>query len=64
MTQFTRIQDKFSYHLEDTLCDSCLYNKGKIRGCTLTACCCEDIKRDTIINGRIERKRGWFKCRA
>ena len=63
MTQFTRIHDHFEYHLEDTACDACLYYKGKIRGCTLTACCCEDIKREVIENGRIKRERGWFKCR-
>ena len=62
MTEFTRIQNKFEYHLEDTACETCLYYKGKIRGCTLTACCCEDIKNETIANGRIKRDRGWFRA--
>jgi len=64
MTEFTRIQRKFQYHLEDTRCDACLYYKGKKRGCSLTACCCEDIKHDAIERGLIKRERGWFKCPA
>jgi hypothetical protein len=46
------------YYLEDTDCADCLYYKGKRRGCTLTACSCEDIKNDAIEKGRINRKRG------
>ena len=64
MTEFTRFHDRFEYHLEDTQCDACLYWEGKKIGCTLTACCCEDIKRDAIENDRIKRKRGHFKCQA
>jgi len=60
MSPYTRIQQKFSYHLEDVSCIDCLYYKGKIRGCTLTACSCEDIKNDAIANSRIKRDRGWF----
>ena len=63
MTQFTRIHDRFEYHLEDTNCDACLYWKGKKTGCTLTACCCEDIKNIAVEQGKIKRKRGWFSCR-
>jgi hypothetical protein len=40
-----------------------LYYKGKILGCALTACCCDDIKRVAVEHGRVKRKRGWFKCR-
>ena len=47
------------YYLEDTDCQYCLYYKGKKRGCTLTACSCEDIKNDAKAKGRIKRKRGF-----
>jgi len=47
------------YFLEDTDCVNCLYYKGKKRGCTLTSCCCEDIKREAKEKGRIKRKRGF-----
>ena len=71
-TAYTRIQDRFQYHLEDCECKHCLYWKGKKRGlagrdascspmrpgCSLTACCCEDIKNDALANGRIERQKG------
>ena len=53
----TRYYNKFQYHLEDTRCCDCLYYIKK-RGCSLTACCCRDIKLDAIANSRIKRKRG------
>ena len=53
-----RIYNKFQYHIEDADCKYCLYYKGKVRGCTLTACSCEDIRLDAIANGRIKRERG------
>jgi hypothetical protein len=46
------------YYLEDTDCIYCLHYKGKKRGCSLTACSCEDIKIEAIANGRFKRKRG------
>ena len=64
MTENTKIYDRFEYHLEDTACAACLYYKGKIRGCALTTCCCEDIKCAAAERGLIKRKRGWNKCRA
>ena len=77
MTEFTRIHDRFEYHLEDTNCDVCLYwhdkkaarsqaaltGQAPVYGCTLTACCCEDIKNIAIEQEKIKRKRGFFKCR-
>ena len=47
------------YFLEDMDCIHCLYYKGKKRGCTLTACSCEDIKIEAMEKGRIKRKRGF-----
>lgn len=52
-----RIVNK-GYYFEDTDCRYCLYYKGKKRGCSLTACSCEDIKIDAIAKGRMERARG------
>jgi hypothetical protein len=53
-----RILSRFQYHVEDCACVVCLYWKGQKRGCSLTTCCCEDIKADALANGRIERERG------
>ena len=47
--------NRFEYFVEDCLCSVCLYYKGKKLGCTLTACCCEDIKLDALAHGRIKR---------
>jgi len=52
---------QFQYFAEDADCKYCLYHKGAKRGCSLTACCCEDIKSDAAANGRLKRKRGWNK---
>lgn len=49
------------YYLENTECRDCLYYKGKVQGCTLTACSCEDIKLDATVKGGIKRKRGSMK---
>lgn len=46
------------YFADDNECCDCLYYKGKIRGCSLTACSCEDIKPDARKNGKIKQKRG------
>ena len=43
---------RFQYYAEDCDCISCLYYQGKKHGCTLTACCCEDIRNDAIENDR------------
>ena len=65
MTDYTRIHDKFEYHLKDTDCSDCLHyvrkNKATGRGCDRDECCCEDIRADAIANGRIKRPRGWFR---
>ena len=55
--EYTRILYKFEYHIEDTKCRDCLYFQGKVRGCLLTTCYCEDIKAEATANGKI--KRAW-----
>ena len=62
-TPFTRVYEKFEYHLEDMDCSLCLYYKGKKYGCTLTACCCEDIRNDCVAHDRIKRKLRRSICR-
>ena len=61
MTDYTRIYNKFEYHLEDLECADCLHYIDKKCGCERDECCCEDIRADAIANGRIKRERGWFK---
>ena len=62
-TDYTRIYDRFQYHLADTDCSVCLYWKGSKHGCSLTACCCEDIKNEAIADGRIKRRKS-ISCRG
>ncbi|MDR1329905.1 MAG: hypothetical protein LBK23_09930 [Oscillospiraceae bacterium] len=66
MTRQTRIFDRFEYHLEDISCRDCLHYKPKSRhrknGCGRAVCAYEDIRRACIANGRVKRKRGFFKC--
>ena len=67
MTEYTRIHDRFEYHTEDLNCCDCLYRKPKSKrenketGCGEKICRFEDIRADAVANGRIKRKRGWFK---
>jgi len=67
MTEYTRTYDKFEYHTEDLNCPDCLYYKRKSKkhkyGCWEDSCRFEDIRREALENGRIERPKGWFKCR-
>ena len=67
MTDYTRVYDKFSYHIEDLDCSCCLYYKRRSKyrktGCGLEVCRYEDIRQDALENGRITRPKGWFKCR-
>ena len=56
MSKNTRIYDRFQYFAEDCDCSVCLYWKGAKRGCTLTACCCEDIRSAAVKGGRVSRK--------
>ena len=46
------------YFYDEADCANCLYYKGIKRGCTLTACSCEDIKIGTNKKGRAKEKRG------
>ena len=46
---------KFKYYLEDCDCKMCQHYRGKKRGCALPVCCCEDIKEDTVRQGRLKR---------
>ena len=69
MTEYTRFYDRFEYHAEDVNCADCLYRKlksereNKNTGCGEEACRFEDIRREAIENGRIKRRRGYFRCR-
>ena len=71
MTENTRTTRRFQYHVEDLDCRDCLYYKRKSNrenkhngtGCGLEICRFEDIREDTIANGRIKRERGYFRCR-
>ena len=67
MTEYTRISDRFEYHVEDLDCSCCLYYKRKSKqhktGCHEESCRFEDVRHEAVENGRILRKRGWFKCR-
>ena len=56
MSKNTRINDRFQYVAEDCEYSKCLYWKGRKRGCTLTACRCEDIRTDAAKSGRVSRK--------
>ena len=58
MSRNKKKSDKFQYYAEDYACIYCLYYQGAKLGCSLTACCCGDFKQDTVIRGRIRRKRG------
>ena len=71
MTQFTRIHDRFEYHIEDLNCSMCLFRKNKSErknrhnnyGCGEDFCRFNDIRREALENGRLKRVRGWFSCR-
>ena len=67
MSEFTRIQRHFEYHLEDLDCHDCLYyvriTKVNPHGCGRKTCRFDDIRRDCEDNGRIKRPQGWFRCR-
>jgi len=68
MNKRTRIFKRFQYHVEDLDCRYCLFYMNKDKsgktGCGSEACRFEDIRQDAIANGRIKRKRGWFKCQV
>ena len=59
-TPFTRIYDKFEYHLEDVRCCDCLHYRKKL-GCPHDKCLYETEKTEAIANDRIKREPGWFK---
>ena len=64
MSGFTRIHNRFEYHLEDLNCHDCVYytrrTKSNPLGCGYDPCPYDDIRCDCIENGRIKRPRGWF----
>jgi len=66
MTEYTRVSNKFSYHVEDLDCSVCLFYKRRSKfnkhGCGLEVCRYEVIRQDALENGRINRPKGWFKC--
>ena len=65
MTQFTRIYNKFEYHIEDIDCSNCIYSKRKSKsyknGCREKFCRYKDIRHEAFVNDRIKRPPGWFK---
>jgi len=58
MGQYTRNLNKFEYFVEDCDCRMCLFWRGKKKGCVLDTCCCAEIRRDALAQGRIKRKPG------
>jgi len=49
MKNQTRIYDRFEWwSVADCACENCLYWKGAKRGCSLTACSCEDIRQEAV----------------
>jgi hypothetical protein len=68
-TRFTRVFDKFEYHLEDMDdCGLCAHfvsrktgrdNDG--RSCGRSVCEFQDLKDEAVRNARIKRERGWWK---
>ena len=67
MSQYTKVFDRFEYHLEDIDCRVCLYyirkTKKYINGCQEQVCRYADIRVEAIKNGRIKRRRGYIKMR-
>ena len=63
-TPYTRTLDRFEYHLEDIDCVYCAHNRQRGgHGCGRSRCEYQDLRDECIAHNRIERKRGWFKCR-
>lgn len=66
MTEYTRIYDRFKYHMEDLGCSVCLHYKAKRKahknGCRKETCQYYGIWHEATENGRIGSARGWFKC--
>lgn len=65
MKQTTRTHNRFEYHTEDMDCKSCLNYKGKNKlfknGCWEDKCQFDKERQEAVSNGRVKRKRGWFK---
>jgi len=65
MSQYTRILDRFEYHLEDLPCEFCKHSKKKSKahknGCRKETCRFDDIRKEAAKNGREKRRRGHFK---
>jgi hypothetical protein len=68
-TQFTRVYDKFEYHLEDMDdCNLCANFVSRKVGRTNRGCCCgrsvcefQDITDEALRNNRLKRPKGWNK---
>ena len=63
----TNKQVQFQYYEEDCRCAYCLFNTKKLEAqnsCGSEMCSFDDIRRDAIANGRVNRERGWSKCRG
>jgi hypothetical protein len=61
-TQYTRVYDKFEYHLEDLDCMYCAnFKQLGSNGCGRSVCEFADIKDEAIRKNRLKRPRGWNK---
>jgi len=67
MTPYTRIHNRFEYHLEDLDCPCCLFYRSEYKeqehGCGSEACRFADIRAEAAAKGRVKRPRGWHRCR-
>jgi len=65
MTPYTRIHDKFEYHIEDIDCYDCLHyirkSKKHKTGCHQKFCRYGNIRIEALKNKRTKRPPGWFK---
>jgi len=64
----TMILNRFEYHSEDLECADCLHYKSHRKtqglGCKKSSCRYGDIRAETVTNGKIKRKAGYFKWQA
>ena len=67
MGHYTKIHDKFEYHIEDLDCYDCKFYIRKSKkyktGCHERFCRFGKIRQEALKNKRIKRKPGHFKIR-
>jgi hypothetical protein len=65
MGSFTRIYNKFEWwSVADCACEYCLYWKGAKKGCSLTACACEDIRQEALRRERVAKEAAEARLKA